>query len=146
MAQISSVLGPLDTADLGFTLSHEHVQVTSAGIQQVYPEFIDRQATITTGVAQLREAYAEGLRTIVDVTTIDLGRDIKLIEQVSRESGVQIVCATGTWLDIPRVFWTATPDPKQMIRVFSNCSMCGSSVRAEAISARKVKVEPPLVE
>ena len=33
-----------------------------------------------------------------------------MIEQVSRESGVNIICATGTWRDIPRVFWTATPD------------------------------------
>ena len=110
MPTINSALGPLETADLGFTLSHEHVLVTSAGIGNVYPEFIDRQATIARGVAQLKEAYTEGLRTIVDVTTIDLGRDIGLIDQVSRESGVQIVCATGTWLDIPRAFWTATPD------------------------------------
>ena len=110
MATINSVLGPLDTADIGYTLSHEHVLVTSAGIQYVYPEFIDREGTITRGVADLKTAYDEGLRTIIDVTTIDLGRDIRLLEQVSRESGVNIICATGTWRDIPRVFWTATPD------------------------------------
>ena len=110
MATINSVLGPLDTTDLGFTLSHEHVVSTSAGIQYVYPEFIDREGSMRLGISDLREAYAEGLRTIVDVTTIDLGRDIKSLEQVSRESGVQIVCATGTWLDIPREFWKATPD------------------------------------
>ena len=110
MATINSVLGPLDTADLGFTLSHEHVISTSAGIQYVYPEFIDREGTIRVGITDLREAYDEGLRTIVDVTTIDLGRDIRLLEKVSQESGVQIVCATGTWLDVPREFWNATPD------------------------------------
>ena len=110
MATINSVLGPMDTADLGFTLSHEHVIVTSAGIQYVYPEFIDREGTIARGIADLRTAHSEGLRTIIDVTTIDLGRDIRLLEQVSRESGVNIVCATGTWRDIPRVFWTASPD------------------------------------
>ncbi len=110
MAKIDSVLGEMDTADLGFTLSHEHVIVTSAGIQYVYPEFIDRDGTIERGIADLETAYAEGLRTIVDVTTIDLGRDIRLLEQVSRESGVNIICATGTWRDIPRVFWTASPD------------------------------------
>ena len=33
MATINSVLGPLDTTDIGYTLSHEHVLVTSAGIQ-----------------------------------------------------------------------------------------------------------------
>ena len=44
------------------------------------------------------------------MTTIDLGRDVDMLEQVSRGSGVHIICATGTWLDIPRVFWSATPD------------------------------------
>ena len=110
MATINSVLGPMDTADLGFTLSHEHVIVTSAGIQYVYPEFIDRAGTVERGIADLNTAYSEGLRTIIDVTTLDLGRDIRLLEQVSRESGVNIICATGTWRDIPRVFWTSTPD------------------------------------
>ena len=110
MAKINSVLGEMDTADLGFTLSHEHVLVSSAGIQQIYPEFIDRAATIARGIADLSAARAEGLRSIIDVTTIDLGRDIRLLEEVSRGSGVHIICATGTWRDIPRVFWTATPD------------------------------------
>ena len=110
MATINSVLGPMDTSDMGFTLSHEHVLVTSAGIQYVYPEFIDREGTINRAVTEFKQAYSEGLRTIVDVTTIDLGRDIRMLEQVSRESGINIICATGTWRDIPRVFWTATPD------------------------------------
>lgn len=110
MATINSVLGPMDTADMGFTLSHEHVLVSSAGIQQIYPEFIDRAGTIARGIADLTAAHAEGLRTIIDVTTIDLGRDIRMLEEVSRGSVVNIICATGTWRDIPRVFWTATPD------------------------------------
>ena len=110
MATINSVLGPMDTSDMGFTLSHEHVLVSSAGIQYVYPEFIDREGTIDRAVAELKQAHGEGLRTIIDVTTIDLGRDIRMLEQVSRESGVSIICATGTWRDIPRVFWSATPD------------------------------------
>ena len=44
MPTINSVLGPLDTADLGFTLSHEHVLETSAGVPHVFPHFVDRQA------------------------------------------------------------------------------------------------------
>ena len=110
MAKINSVLGPLDTADLGFTLSHEHIIVTSAGIPQVFPEWIDREGTIARAVAGLKEGYGEGLRSMIDLTTIDLGRDVRMIEQVSRESGINIICATGTWRDIPRAFWDATPD------------------------------------
>lgn len=110
MATINSVLGPLDTAALGVTLSHEHVLVASAGIPQVYPEFIDRKGTIAAAVAQLRKARAEGLGTIVEVTTMDLGRDVRLLREVSRRSGVHIIACTGTWLDIPRVFRSASPD------------------------------------
>ena len=110
MSLVNSVLGPMDTANLGVTLSHEHVLVSSAGIQYVYPEFIDRDGTIASGVADLKEALGEGLQTIVDVTTMDLGRDIRLLEQVSRDSGVNIICATGIWRDIPRAFGAADPD------------------------------------
>ena len=110
MATINSVLGPLDTCDLGFTLAHEHVLESSAGIQHVYPEFINRESTIKKAIDVFKQAYAEGVRTIVDVTTMDLGRDVRLLQQVSRESEVQIICATGVWLDIPRAFWNETPD------------------------------------
>ncbi len=110
MSIINSVLGPLDTADMGFTLTHEHIMVSSAGIQTTYPEFLDRQGTLERAVADLTESYGEGLRTLVDVSTLDLGRDIRLMEEVSRRSGINVIAATGTWRDIPRVFWSATPD------------------------------------
>jgi len=110
MGVINSVLGPLDTTKLGFTLSHEHVMSSSAGILHTYPEFLDRQGALEKAVVDFKEAYDEGLRTIVDTTPMDLGRDIRLLEEVSRRSGVQIIAATGTWQDIPRVFWTAEPD------------------------------------
>ena len=107
---INSVLGPLNTDNLGFTLSHEHILVSSAGIKDTYPEFIDRQGILEAGVIALSEAFSEGVRAIVDVSTMDLGRDIRLMEEVSRRSGVQVIAATGTWRDIPRAFWGATPD------------------------------------
>jgi phosphotriesterase-related protein len=110
MSTVNTVLGPIQESELGAVLSHEHVLVSSAGIQQLYPEFIDRAETIDRAVSQLSEAYGEGLRTIVEVTTVDLGRDIKLLEEVSQRTKINIIACTGTWLDIPRVFWSATPD------------------------------------
>lgn len=107
---INTVLGPLPADQLGFTLAHEHVVVTSAGIPHVFPEAVDREQAIAHGTRELAEAKAEGLGAIVDVTTFDLGRDVRLLQEVSRRSGVHIVCATGTWRDIPRAFWTAPID------------------------------------
>ena len=38
LAKVNTVLGPLDTSELGFTLAHEHILNSSARIQQVYSE------------------------------------------------------------------------------------------------------------
>ena len=38
MPQVQTVRGPVDTAELGQTLVHEHVFVLSADVQQNYPE------------------------------------------------------------------------------------------------------------
>ena len=76
MPTVNSVLGPVDVNDLGFTLMHEHVLNSSAGIPQTFPELVDRDQAIARGIAALKDAAAEGVRTYVDVTTMDLGRDI----------------------------------------------------------------------
>ena len=103
MTSVNSVLGLLDTADLAFTLMHEHLLVSSAGLTQNYPEllgdgFMDRI------VNRLSQAKEGGIDTIVDATTLDLGRDITVLAEASRRSGVNIIAVTGWWLDIPRFF------------------------------------------
>lgn len=91
MGVVNSVLGPVQTADLGFTLSHEHVGTNAAGLRHTYPEFIDRSGIIEESSEALKQAYDEGLRTMVDVSTFDLGRDVAMMPEVSRRSGVQII-------------------------------------------------------
>jgi phosphotriesterase-related protein len=110
LTAICTVLKPVDSSDLGFTLMHEHVLITSAGLKDVYPGLIPRELAIKEGTRRLKEVKAEGVKTIVDLTTMDLGRDVTVIQDVARASGVNIICATGTWLDIPRSFQMADPD------------------------------------
>ena len=111
MASIETVLGPIDGNDLGFTLSHEHVGTNAAGLRHTYPEIIDREGIIQQSVAALKEAREEaGVQTIIDVSTFDLGRDIGMIAEVARQSGVNIVVATGNHLAVPRPFGELSPD------------------------------------
>ena len=110
MTTVNTVLGPLDTSDLGFTLCHEHVGTNAAGIRHTYPEFIDRSGMKEQATAALKEAYDEGLRTMVDVSPFDLGRDVELMAEVSRASGVHIIAATGNHLAVPRPFADVSPD------------------------------------
>ncbi|HZS59265.1 MAG TPA: hypothetical protein VFA43_08350 [Gemmatimonadaceae bacterium] len=96
---VQTVRGPVDAAKLGFTLPHEHVCPSSAGFWEVWPEFFGGRAQfIDHVVGKLRALHAEGVDTIVDVTPADLGRDVRLLEEVSRKSGVNIVACTGHWL------------------------------------------------
>src|SRR3954471_13901599 len=95
---VQTVLGPVDASKLGFTLPHEHLCASSAGFWQVWPEYFGGRAPfIAKVVDKLKAARAEGVTTIVDLTTADLGRNIRLMEEVSRKSGMQIIACTGHW-------------------------------------------------
>jgi phosphotriesterase-related protein len=97
---VQTVQGPMDASKLGFTLPHEHICASSAGFMQTWPEFFGgRTNFISKVVDRLKAVRGEGgVDTIVDVTHADVGRDIRLIEEVSRKSGMQIVACTGHWL------------------------------------------------
>jgi len=98
-SSVQTVLGPMDSSKLGFTLPHEHICVSSPGFWQVWPEFFGGRANfIRKVVDKLKAAKDEGVDTIVDVTPLDVGRDIRLLTEVSRQSGVHIVACTGHWL------------------------------------------------
>ena len=86
---VEAVLGPLAISKLGFTLSHEHVCFIPHDL------FPDKKTAAAKMVAKLKEAKAAGVDTIIDLTTSDVGRDVRFGQEVSRKSGMQIVAATG---------------------------------------------------
>ena len=96
---VQTVQGPVDAAKLGVTLPHEHICASSTGFLQNWPEFFGgRTSFVRKVVDKLKAARDEGVNTIVDVSTLDVGRDIRFLEEVSRKSGMQIVACTGHWL------------------------------------------------
>ena len=117
MPTVNTVLGPVDDNDMGFTLTHEHVRVISAGVPYTFPELFDHDGDVARGVAALNEAAAEGVGTIIDVTTMDLGRDMRLLQEVAERVDLNIVPATGLWTDIPRHIGLGTT-PDQLAQAF----------------------------
>lgn len=100
---VQTVTGSIELAKLGFTLSHEHICASSGGMWQAWPElFGGRAQFIRMAVDQLKQAKDEGVASLIDVTTVDLGRDIRLMEDVARKSGMQVIACTGHWLDPSR--------------------------------------------
>ncbi|GAB4336141.1 MAG: phosphotriesterase-related protein [Candidatus Abyssubacteria bacterium] len=108
--QVLTVTGPIDAGQLGFTLAHEHVLIGQQGLYENYPFLFDRKRTRERIIRELREAKAAGIDTIIDLTTIDLGRDVELFADVARESGMQIIATTGFWLNVPLIFKDRSPD------------------------------------
>ena len=108
MAQVASVRGPVDTADLGRTLMHEHVFVLSTEILQNYGgDWWDEQERITDGVAKLKALAERGITTIVDPTVIGLGRYVPRVQQINEQvPELNIIAATGlyTFDELPHYF------------------------------------------
>ena len=115
MAQVNTVLGPMDTAALGFTLMHEHVLSAFSGVFEDYPELLGDDP-FETAVKALIHAKEGGVNTFLDATTLDLGRDINMIAEASRRSGLNIIATSGWWLNIPGFLRAASTE--QLTEVF----------------------------
>jgi phosphotriesterase-related protein len=125
MPQVQTARGPIDTADLGATLMHEHIFVMTSEVQQNYPqEWGSEQERIDDAVRRLNEVAALGVRSIVDPTVVGLGRYIPRIARIAEQVDVNIVVATGiyTYDSVPwffhhrgpaldAVLGTSVPDP-----------------------------------
>lgn len=110
MTDIQTVRGPVPHDQLGVTLAHEHLITASPGLRQTFPWMFDDEADVARSAAELSEAKAAGIGTIVDVTTHDLGRAPHLVRQAAEHAGLNVVVATGIWLEIPRHLLVATAD------------------------------------
>jgi phosphotriesterase-related protein len=126
MPAIQTVRGPVETSQLGPTLMHEHIFVLSAEILQNYPEaWGDEERRVTEAVARMNELASSGVRTVVDLTVIGLGRYVPRIQRIAAQTGINIIVATGiyTYNDIPFYFHfqgpgTALGGPELMVDMF----------------------------
>src|SRR4030042_3487852 len=107
MTKVNTVLGPISTKNLGFTLMHEHLIVAFPNAIREFPELFVPNV-LQYVVAGLKRTKAGGVDTVVDMTTVDLGRDADFMKEASKRSGMNIVAVTGWWLEVPRFFSGAT--------------------------------------
>ncbi len=107
MAQINTVRGAIDSAQLGATLMHEHVFVLSTEIKENFPDgWGDEEQRVTNAITRLNELKACGVDSIVDLTVIGLGRYIPRIQRIAEQTPLNIIVATGvyTYNDVPMYF------------------------------------------
>jgi phosphotriesterase-related protein len=94
MAHVQTVLGPIDPADLGFTLPHEHTQIALWHVRDRwdYWQLTRDRPLILEELAAYREA---GGRSLVDLTVSGVGRDPGWLADLASGSGLHVVMGAG---------------------------------------------------
>lgn len=139
MTLVTSVCGPVDSADLGVTLTHEHIfndvtswshRTTSTGWD---PDDLARRPVtedilwdlkhdpfanldncrlddMELAIEEVGRFASLGGHTVIDATGLGIGRDLTRLREVSQRTGVTIIAGTGYYLD------AAQPDAVKGLR------------------------------
>ncbi len=98
MTDINTVTGTIKPEELGRTLMHEHIFVQygkpSPETMHPGPKFDEIMSACTGYIDQLKNY---GVASIVDPTTVDLGRNVPLMTALAEKTGFNIVCCTGIY-------------------------------------------------
>ena len=133
MSMVQTISGSIPSAELGRTLSHEHLTNGTPGMERI-PGLLDRAEMIDRCLEALRRAHDAGIDSIIDLTPFDLGRQVWLFEAVAERSPLNIVCATGVYRWVPVVYygWDEDEIAAHFVREIRE-GIEGSQIRAGAI-------------
>ena len=97
MQHFKTVLGSVPENEIGITLPHEHICCYSEYLYTMAGNaYLPKEYLIELSVKYLKEFKSKyGLTTFIDCTPVNIGRDVTLLKTVSKQSGVNIICATG---------------------------------------------------
>ncbi len=93
MSFARTVLGDIDPSELGIVDAHDHLVIHGGRPVQLFPDF--ELSDVDKAVAELAPAQALGLRTVVDAMPADCGRDVLMLAEVARRSGLNVIAPTG---------------------------------------------------
>ncbi|KLU61160.1 hypothetical protein CEB3_c23800 [Peptococcaceae bacterium CEB3] len=97
---VNTVLGPVSADKLGKTLVHEHFVFGYAGFEgDTTMGAFDWQAALRVGIDVAEKLKAHGVKTVVDATTNECGRNPDLLREIAEETGLQIICSTGYYYE-----------------------------------------------
>lgn len=118
MTFVRTVLGDLPPSQLGRCYAHEHVIIDPSFTTHVSPDFL--LADVDCAVAELTAFRAAGGGAMIDSMPCDSGRNILKLAEISRRSGVHLVCPTGLHLAkyYPPGHWGGTCSEEELAALF----------------------------
>ncbi|MBT2682485.1 phosphotriesterase-related protein [Bacillus sp. ISL-37] len=100
MTTINTVTGPIKAEQLGKTLIHEHFIFGYPGFQgDVTLGAFNEEAALEEAINIARYMQSFGVKTVVDPTPNECGRNPEFLKKISEATSLQIICATGYYYE-----------------------------------------------
>lgn len=133
--EINTIRGKVQVSDLGETLIHEHLGDSGDWcLRMSVPEWIEKEELLAWRVRTAGYARDVGIKTIVDCSVMNLGRDVELMKGICDRSEINIIAATGFYY--PDMLWMYSASDDSIFRIIMNDiekGMDGTNVRAGII-------------
>lgn len=92
---VMTVSGPIDAADMGTTLTHEHVLVDFIGADSTGEFRWNKKDVVEAVTPYLEEIRGLNIRTLIECTPAYIGRDPEMLKMLSGATGMQLITNTG---------------------------------------------------
>ena len=92
---IRTVLGDIKKEEFGNALAHEHFIID---LDHVRHDGESKIETVEEVIPEIEKAMAQGIEAAVEVSTIDMWRDVLKLKEISEKTHLNIVCSTGFYL------------------------------------------------
>jgi phosphotriesterase-related protein len=100
VGMVNTVLGPIAAESLGKTMIHEHFVFGYPGYNgDVTLGEFNRDEALRVGMSVAERWKSHGIKTVVDPTPNDCGRNPELLKEISERTGMNIICATGYYYE-----------------------------------------------
>jgi predicted metal-dependent phosphotriesterase family hydrolase len=93
--RVQTVLGPIPTEQLGFTLVHEHVMCDFVGADRTNRNRWEVAEVVRVMKPRLLQLKERQVRGFVDCTPAYIGRDPRVLQLLAEETGLHLVTNTG---------------------------------------------------
>lgn len=92
--KIRTVLRDINPTELGITASHEHL-LWSVPAPYAQEDLDLGLYSVTDAIAELNYFKTAGGNALVEMTTVEIGRDPVALKYISEKTGIHIIAATG---------------------------------------------------
>ena len=112
---IRTVLGDIAAEKLGITMCHEHLSINLSTVRSDPDSVFTDSELIRSEVNKAKKA---GVKSFIEVSCNDMGRDVLALRELSRACDVHIVCATGFYLEVYHPEWVRRGSVEQIQELF----------------------------